>query len=75
MWAVFRRREDVVKFLAPKTDLKIERHGGETAFALAKRMKQNRILKVLDPEPKKKATARKSEPKKRVPSALPDKKK
>lgn len=74
MWAVFRRREDVVKFLAPKTDLKIERHGGETAFALAKRMKQNRILKVLDPEPKKK-TARKSDSKKRVPTALPDKKK
>lgn len=75
MWAVFRRREDVVKFLAPKTDLKIERHGGETAFALAKRMKQTRILKVLDPEPKKKSNARKSDTKKRVPTALPDKKK
>ncbi len=74
MWAVFRRREDVVKFLATKTDLKIERQGGETAFALAKRMKQTKLLKMLDPEPRKK-TARKSEPKKRVPSALPDKKK
>lgn len=74
MWAVFRRREDVVKFLAPKTDLKIERQGGETAFALAKRMKQTKLLKMLDPEPKKK-TARKSDSKKRVPTALPDKKK
>jgi hypothetical protein len=74
MWAVFRKRKDVVKFLATKTDLKIERQGGETAYALAKRMKQNDLLKLLEFETKKK-TARKTEPKKRLPSALPEKKK
>jgi hypothetical protein len=73
MWAVFRRHESVVKFLAPKTDLKIARQGGETAHDLAKRMKMTRLLKTLDPEPKK--TAKKRDTKKRVPSALPDKKK
>lgn len=74
MWAVFRRHESVVKFLAPKTDLKIARQGGETAFDLAKRMKMTRLLKTLDPDPKKTA-AKKKDSKKRVPSALPDKKK
>ncbi len=73
MWAVFRRHEGVVKFLAPKTDLKIARQGGETAFDLAKRMKMTRLLKSLDPEPKK--AAKKRDTKKRVPSALPEKKK
>lgn len=73
MWAVFRRHESVVKFLAPKTDKKIARQGGETAYDLAKRMKMTRLLKVLDPEPKK--TAKKRDTKKRVPTALPDKKK
>jgi len=73
MWAVFRRHESVVKFLAPKTDLKIARQGGETALDLAKRMNMTRLLKTLDPEPKK--TAKKRDTKKRVPSALPDKKK
>lgn len=73
MWAVFRRHETVVKFLAPKTDLKIARQGGETAHDLAKRMKMTRLLKTLDPEPKK--TAKKRDTKKRVPTALPDKKK
>jgi len=43
MWSVFRRHEDVVKFLATKTNLKIARQGGETAFDLAKRMKMNRV--------------------------------
>lgn len=73
MWAVFRRHESVVKFLAPKTNLKIARQGGETAHDLAKRMKMTRLLKTLDPDPKK--TAKKRDTKKRVPSALPDKKK
>jgi hypothetical protein len=73
MWAVFRRHETVVKFLAPKTDLKIARQGGETAHDLAKRMKMTRLLKTLDPEPKK--TAKKRDTKKRVPTALPNKKK
>lgn len=74
MWAVFRRHESVVKFLAPKTDKKIARQGGETAYDLAKRMKMTRLLKILDPEPNKK-TAKKRDTKKRVPTALPDKKK
>jgi hypothetical protein len=72
MWSVFRRHEDVVKFLAPKTDLKIARQGGETAYDLAKRMKMNRVLKSLDPEPKK--TAKNRSGKKRVPTSLPKKK-
>jgi len=71
MWSVFRRHEAVVKFLAPKTDLKIARQGGETAFDLAKRMKLTRVLKSLDPEPKK--TARKAPAKKRIPTSLPKK--
>jgi len=73
MWAVFRRHESVVKFLAPKTNLKIARQGGETAHDLAKRMKMTRLLKALEPEPKK--TVKKRDTKKRVPTALPDKKK
>ena len=73
MWSVFRRHEDVVKFLAPKTDLKIARQGGETAQDLAKRLKMNRIVKVLDPDPKKTAK-NKAAAKKRVPTSLPKKK-
>ncbi len=72
MWSVFRRHEDVVKFLGPKTDLKIARQGGETAFDLAKRMKMTRVLKSLDPDPKK--TAKSKNAKKRVPTSLPKKK-
>lgn len=75
MWSVFRRHESVVKFLAPKTNLKIERQGGETAYALAERMKMQRgILRALDPEPKK-AAARGKSANKRVPTSLPKKKK
>lgn len=73
MWSVFRRHEAVVKFLAPKTDLKIARQGGETAYDLAKRMKLNRVVKSLDPEPKK--SAKKSSSKKRIPTSLPKKNK
>ena len=73
MWSVFRRHEDVAKFLAAKTDLKIARQGGETAFDLAKRMKMTRVLKALDPDPKKLAKG-KSSAKKRVPTSLPKKK-
>lgn len=72
MWSVFRRHEDVVKFLAPKTDLKITRQGGETAFDLAKRMKMSRVTKILDPDPKK--LAKNKGGKKRVPTSLPKKK-
>lgn len=74
MWSVFRRHEDVVKFLAPKTNLKIERQGGETAYALAERMKMTRVLKALNPDPKKTASKGKA-PNKRVPTSLPKKKK
>lgn len=74
MWSVFRRHEDVVKFLAPKTNLKIERQGGETAYALADRMKMTRVLKALNPDPKKTAAKGKSG-NKRVPTSLPKKKK
>ncbi len=73
MWSVFRRHEDVVKFLAPKTDLKIARQGGETAQDLAKRLKMNRVVKALDPDPKKTAK-NKAAAKKRVPTSLPKKK-
>lgn len=69
MWSVFRRHEDVVRFLAPKTNLKIERQGGETAYALAKRTNMRKMLSLLDPDPKK------SKNRKRVPSGLPEKKK
>lgn len=69
MWSVFRRHEDVVRFLAPKTDLKIERQGGETAFDLAKRTNMKKLLTILNPDPKKAGG------KKRVPTALPEKKK
>jgi hypothetical protein len=72
MWSVFRRHEDVVKFLASKTDLKIARQGGETAYDLAKRMKMNRVLKALAPESKKVAKGKSG--KKRVPTSLPKKK-
>lgn len=72
MWSVFRRHEDVVKFLAPKTDLKIARQGGETAYDLAKRMNMKRVLKSLDPDPKKVAKGKST--KKRVPTSLPKKK-
>lgn len=74
MWSVFRRHEDVVKFLSGKTDLKIARQDGETAFDLAKRLKMNRVLKSLDPDPKKTAKNSGKSAKKRVPSALPKKK-
>lgn len=74
MWSVFRRHEDVVKFLGPKSDLKIARQGGETAFDLAKRMKMNRVLKSLDPDPKKLLAKGKAAAKKRVPTSLPKKK-
>jgi ankyrin repeat protein len=75
MWAVFRRHESVVRFLAPKTNLKIERQGGETAHALAQRLKMKpNIVRALDPEPKKN-TAGKNAPRKRVPTSLPEKKK
>lgn len=73
MWSVFRRHEDVVKFLAPKTNLKIARQGGETAYDLAKRMKMTRVLKSLDPEPNKKSASHKASGKKRVPTSLPKK--
>lgn len=58
MWAVFRKHKAVVKFLASRTDLKIQRQGGETAYDLAKRMNQRDLLTVLDPNPKKKSIAR-----------------
>lgn len=73
MWAVFRRHKPVAEFLATKTDLKIERQGGETAYAMARRLELVPYYRFLDPNPK--AVAKKKTGSQRVPSALPDKKK
>lgn len=73
MWAVFRRHKPVAEFLATKTDLKIERQGGETAYAMARRLELVPYYRFLDPNPK--TVAKKKAGSQRVPSALPEKKK
>ncbi len=73
MWAVFRRHKPVAEFLATKTDLKIERQGGETAYAMARRLELAPYYRFLDPNPK--TAAKKKAGSQRVPSALPEKKK
>ncbi len=80
MWAVFRRHKPVAAFLSTKTDLRIERQGGETAFAMAKRLELTPYYAFLTPPKPPKtaaaaASAKKMTGKQRLPSALPEKKK
>lgn len=72
MWSVFRRHKQVAEFLATKTNLRLERQGGETAYSMAKRLELKGYLKFLDPEPRKVARSGSS---KRTPTSLPKKKK
>lgn len=68
MWSVFKNRKAVAEFLSTKTDLKLERQGGETAYDMAKRLDLKSYYSFLNPAPHKAA-------KKRVPSSLPKKRK